>query len=213
MIIDRDFAREIAATLLDINAILLRPNDPFSWPSGWNSPIYSDYKLTLRYPEVRKKIAGKISSYIKQNFTDLDVITGTSTAGIPHAAWVAHYLDMPMAYVRVNSLTQGMASQIEGGVDKGQKTVIIDDLISTGDSAISVIEALQFIGADVKATISILNYEFDETQKRFKKLSVPIYSLTDYKTLLDVAIEKGLASEDDLPSLLKWQKSPSTWPK
>lgn len=213
MIINKEFAREIAATLLDINAILLRPNDPFTWTSGWNSPIYSDQRLTLRYPEVRKSISEKMSVFIKNKFEDLDVISGTSTAGIPHAAWVAHYLDLPMAYIRVNSLSHGMVNQIEGGVDKGQSTVLIDDLISTGNSAISVIETLQLIEAQVSATLSIFNYEFENTLERFEKLNVPVYSLTNYKTLVEVAVEKGIANKDDLPSLLEWQKSPSTWPK
>lgn len=213
MIIDNSFARELAAHLLDINAVILRPNEPFKWSSGWNSPIYCDNRLTLRHPAIRKKIAQHFSAFIKENYPDVDVITGTATAGIPHAAWVAQDMDKPMAYVRAKAKVHGMGNQIEGGVDKGQSTIVIEDLISTGGSAISVLEALQFVGAKVSAVVSIFTYGFDKAQERFDEINVPVYSLTDYNTLIDVAIEKGIVNEKDLELLSSWRTAPATWPK
>ncbi|MFV1884186.1 MAG: orotate phosphoribosyltransferase [Balneola sp.] len=212
MIIDTAFARELAAHLLDINAVILRPNEPFTWASGWHSPIYCDNRLTLQHPEIRKKIAAKLADIITKEFPKTEVITGTATAGIPHAAWVADILDKPMAYVRAKAKAYGMGNQIEGGVAKGQPTVVIEDLISTGGSAISVINALQFVGADVQAIISIFNYGFDRSVENFEKVRVPVYNLTDYTTLVDVAVENGFVTSDDLEHLANWRNHPDTWP-
>ncbi|MEP0005330.1 MAG: orotate phosphoribosyltransferase [Balneola sp.] len=213
MIINDSFARELAADLLDIDAVILRPNNPFTWSSGWNSPIYCDNRLTLRHPEVRKKIAQQFTVFISEKFPNVDVITGTATAGIPHAAWVSEALDKPMAYVRAKAKAHGMGNQIEGGVDKGQSTIVLEDLISTGGSAISVLEALQFVGANVEAVLSIFTYGFAKADERFQKVNVPVYSLTDYKTLINVAIEKGIVTGDDLDLLSSWRDNPDTWPK
>ncbi len=212
MIIDDSFARELASDLLDINAVILRPNNPFTWSSGWNSPIYCDNRLTLRFPEIRKKIAQQLTSFIEENFPQTDVITGTATAGIPHAAWVAEAMDKPMAYVRAKAKAHGMGNQIEGGVDKGQRTVIIEDLISTGGSAISVLEALKFVGANTDAVLSIFTYGFQKAEDRFNEINVPVYSLTDYKTLINVAMEKGIVTGDDLDLLSSWRNKPESWP-
>ncbi|GAB5408170.1 MAG: orotate phosphoribosyltransferase [Balneolaceae bacterium] len=212
MIIDTEFARELAAHLLEINAVILRPNDPFTWASGWNSPIYCDNRLTLQHPEIRKKIASKFAEIITKEFPYTEVITGTATAGIPHAAWVADILNKPMAYVRAKPKNYGMGNQIEGGVAKGQPTVIIEDLISTGGSAISVVNVLQFVGADVQAIISIFNYGFDQSTKNFASVNVPVFNLTDYSTLVDVAVEKGFISSSDLEHLANWRSHPDTWP-
>lgn len=212
MIIDTAFARELAAHLLEINAVILRPNEPFTWASGWHSPIYCDNRLTLQYPEIRKKIAAKFTEIISKEFPDTEVITGTATAGIPHAAWVADMLNKPMAYVRAKAKAYGMGNQIEGGVAKGQPTVVIEDLVSTGGSAISVINALQFVGADVQAIISIFNYGFDKSVENFEKVNVPVYNLTDYSTLVDVAVEKGFVTSGDLEHLADWRNHPDTWP-
>lgn len=213
MIINDSFARELAADLLDIDAVILRPNNPFTWSSGWNSPIYCDNRLTLRHPEIRKKIAQNFTAFISEKFPHVDVVTGTATAGIPHAAWVSEALDKPMAYVRAKAKAHGMGNQIEGGVDKGQTTLVIEDLISTGGSAISVLEALQFVGAKVEAVLSIFTYGFAKADERFNKVNVPVYSLTDYKTLINVAIEKGIVTGDDLDLLSSWRDNPDTWPK
>lgn len=211
-ILDQDFAREIARSLLEIDAVLLRPNDPFTWSSGWNSPIYCDNRLTLRYPKVRKKIALQFISIIENHLGKPDVITGTATAGIPHAAWIAGNMNLPLAYVRAKAKAYGLGNQIEGGVDKGQSTIVIEDLISTGGSAISVVEALKFIGADVKAVLAIFSYGFDRANERFAKHNIPVYTLTDYTTLIDVALEDGNIKENDIDLLNRWRANPEKWP-
>ena len=211
MIIDDAFSKELALHLLDINAVILRPNKPFTWSSGWNSPIYCDNRLTLRYPEIRKKIARKFIDYISEHYPDVEVITGTATAGIPHAAWIAGDLDLPMSYVRAKAKAYGLGNQIEGGIQKGETTIVIEDLVSTGGSAISVIEALQFIGAEVLAVLSIFTYGFDKSNQRFKDANVPIFTLTDYTTLVDVAVEHDYIDKKDLDVLNRWRREPETW--
>ena len=212
MIIDTSFARELAADLLEINAVILRPNAPFTWASGWNSPIYCDNRLTLHHPNIRKKIASKFSEFIANEFPDIDVITGTATAGIPHAAWVAGSLDKPMAYVRSKPKSYGMGNQIEGGVAKGESTLVIEDLVSTGGSSLSVIDALQFVGANVTALLSIFTYGFDISLEKLEKVNVPLFTLTDYTTLVDVAVEKGFVTSEDLEHLSSWRNNPDIWP-
>ena len=212
MIIDSSFAKELALDLLDINAVVLNPDDPFTWSSGWNSPIYCDNRLTMRYPKIRKKIAQHFIGFIQSQYSDTDVITGTATAGIPHAAWIAEYLDKPMSYVRAKAKAYGLGNQIEGGIQKGESTVVIEDLISTGGSAISVIEALRFIGADVQGVLSIFTYGFDRSVQKFKNAGIPTHTLTDYSTLIEVAKDHDYVNEEHLEALAKWRRSPSTWP-
>ena len=212
MIIDSSFSEEIALDLLNINAVILRPNDPFTWASGWNSPIYCDNRLTMRYPEIRKKIAKKFVAFISEQHADIEIITGTATAGIPHAAWVAENINKPMSYVRAKAKAYGLGNQIEGGIQKGESTVIIEDLISTGGSAISVVEALKFIGADVRAVLSIFTYGFDKAVQRFEDANIPMGTLTDYATLIEVASNNDYVSEEDLQTLGEWREQPETWP-
>lgn len=213
MIINKTFAAELALDLLSINAVILRPKNPFTWASGWNSPIYCDNRLTLRHPKLRKKISKAFVSVINSEFPDVDVITGTATAGIPHAAWVSQSLDKPLAYVRASAKAYGLGNQIEGGVEKGESTVIVEDLISTGGSAMSVVEALKFIGANVSGVMSIFTYGFDNANKRFETAGVPLFSLTDYSTLIDVAVKEGYIRQEDLELLNAWRKNPERWPK
>jgi orotate phosphoribosyltransferase len=141
------------------------------------------------------------------------VITGTATAGIPHAAWIADRLNLPMAYVRSKAKAYGMGNQIEGGVKKGQPTVVVEDLISTGGSVISVIDALQFVGAQVQGVCTIFTYDFEVSAKKFSELGVPFYSLLDYPTLIDVAHKNGFVKESDLELLAQWRTNPDTWPR
>lgn len=213
MIIDAAFSRKLAQRLLEINAVVLRPHEPFVWASGWNSPIYCDNRLTLLYPELRSEMAETLTAFIRKEFNGVEVITGTATAGIPHAAWVADRMNLPMAYVRAKAKSYGMGNQIEGGVRKGQSTVVIEDLISTGGSVGSVVDALQFVGARVESVCTIFTYNFDVAQERFSELNVPVYALTDYNTLIDVAVEKGYVKETDLKLLGDWRSKPETWPK
>lgn len=213
MIIDEVFAKKLALKLLEIDAIVLRPNEPFTWSSGWNSPIYCDNRLTLRYPELRSEIADAFVKFIREKFPDVDVVTGTATAGIPHAAWVSDRLNKPMAYVRSKAKAYGLGNQIEGGVDKGQSAVVVEDLISTGTSALTVVDTLKFIGAEIKAVLSIFTYGFDKAEQRFKDKGVEVYTLTDYSTLIEVAQQNGYVTKDDLEHLNNWRAQPETWPK
>lgn len=213
MIINADFSKELALSLLKINAVVLRPNEPFVWASGWNSPIYCDNRLTLLHVDLRNKMAETLANFIKTNIPTVEVITGTATAGIPHAAWVSDRLNLPMAYVRSKAKSYGMGNQIEGGVKKGQPTVVIEDLISTGGSAVSVVDALQFVGADVQAICTIFTYNFEVSKNNFDNVGVPVYSLTDYQTLIEVAVEHGFVKESDVDLLNQWRKTPDTWPK
>jgi orotate phosphoribosyltransferase len=213
MIISAEYSRELALQLLTINAVVLRPNEPFVWSSGWNSPIYCDNRLTLLYPEIRNKMASTIAAFIQQNYPKTEVITGTATAGIPHAAWIADRLNLPMAYVRSKAKAYGMGNQIEGGVRKGQPTVVIEDLVSTGGSVISVIDALQFVGAKVQAVCTIFTYDFEVSAQKFNDVGVPFYSLLDYPTLIDVAYQNGFVKETDLELLAQWRTNPHTWPR
>lgn len=212
MIINSSFAKELALDLLKINAVVLDPNDPFTWSSGWHSPIYCDNRLTMRYPAIRKKIAQHFIEFIEAEYPDTDVITGTATAGIPHAAWIADNLNKPMAYVRAKAKAYGLGNQIEGGIQKGESTLVIEDLISTGGSAISVVEALEFIGADVQCVLSIFTYGFDKSVQRFKDADIPVYTLTDYSTLIEVAKNHEYVDEADLETLAQWRQKPETWP-
>lgn len=213
MTIDSSFASEIALDLLEINAVVLQPNDPFTWSSGWRAPIYCDNRLTLRYPAIRKKIAQKFTKFIEQEYANTDVISGTATAGIPHASFIAAQMDKPMSYVRAKAKAYGLGNQIEGGIQKGEKTVVIEDLVSTGGSAISVIEALQFISAEVQAIFSIFTYGFDTSGQKFDEIGVPLYTLTDYSTLIKVAKDHDYVDQKDLETLSNWRENPSTWPE
>lgn len=212
MIIDKTFAKELASKLLEINAVILRPNQPFTWASGWNSPIYCDNRLTLRYPAIRKEISKAFVEIVEKEFPDVEVFTGTATAGIPHAAWVAENLDRPLAYVRASAKSYGLGNQIEGGVDKGQSTVVIEDLISTGGSAMSVIKALNFIGAEIKGVLTIFTYGFDKANEQFEEAGIPLYALTDYSTLIEVAVQKKYIKTEDLELLNRWRANPERWP-
>src|SRR6056297_1115703 len=212
MILDKKYSRELAKSLLEINAVILRPNEPFTWASGWNSPIYCDNRLTLRYPDIRTSICNAFINIIEEKYSDVAVITGTATAGIPHAAWVAQRLNKPMAYVRAKAKAYGLGNQIEGGVDKGQSTLVIEDLISTGGSVMSVVDALQFVGAHVESVLSIFTYGFDKSTQKFRDKDIPLYTLTDYTTLIDVALEMGTIKKSDIELLNDWRKSPDTWP-
>jgi orotate phosphoribosyltransferase len=212
-IINEKYAEELALKLLEIGAVILRPNEPFVWSSGWNSPIYCDNRLTLNHPLIREKIADHFVEHIRQNIPDVDVVTGTATAGIPHAAWVSDRLNKPMAYVRAKAKAYGMGNQIEGGVKKGQSTVIIEDLISTGTSVLSVVDALNFIGANVLQILTIFTYSFDVANKKLEDHNIEAFCLTDYPTLIRIAHDNEYINDADLKLLNEWRQNPDTWPK
>ncbi|KLV28236.1 orotate phosphoribosyltransferase [Niallia circulans] len=202
---------EIAEQLLEIKAVFLQPNAPFTWSSGLKSPIYCDNRLTLSYPKVRKNIASGLAGLIKEKFPETEVVAGTATAGIPHAAWVSDLLDLPMVYVRSKAKAHGKGNQIEGKVEKGQKVVVVEDLISTGGSVITAVNSLREAGCEVLGVVAIFTYELPKGKELLGEAEITAYSLTDYTSLLDVAQKKGYIQEGDLASLNAWKESPENW--
>ena len=203
----------IAEHLLSIKAVSLKPNDPFTWSSGLKSPIYCDNRLTMSYPSVRKEIAQGLAELIQENYPDANVIAGTATAGIPHAAWVSEILDLPMVYVRSSAKGHGKGNQIEGIVQEGDKVVVVEDLISTGGSSIKCVRALREAGCVVRGVVSIFTYELGKASAAFMEEDVPYFSLTDFTTLTEVAKEKQYILEDELASLRQWKTNPEEWGK
>jgi orotate phosphoribosyltransferase len=203
--------KEIAKSLLDIEAVFLSPKEPFTWSSGIQSPIYCDNRLTLTYPEVRRQISKGLADIIQKHFPEVDVIAGTATAGIPHAAWVSEHLDLPMCYVRSKAKGHGKGNQIEGKVERGQKVVVIEDLISTGGSCITAVHALRDAGCEVLGVAAIFSYELDKATALLGDAGVTAYTLSDYSSLLDVALEQSVISEDELDTLKNWRENPETW--
>ncbi|WP_430884719.1 orotate phosphoribosyltransferase [Fusibacter sp. JL216-2] len=204
----------IAGMLLDIKAVSIVDEDNlFTWVSGIKSPIYCDNRLTISYPEVRSTIADGFADKIKAQYPDVDIIAGTATAGIPHAAWVADRMNKSMVYVRSTSKGHGKGNQIEGVVRPGDKVVLIEDLISTGGSSLKAVEALKEAGAQVVKVFGIFNYNFTKTEKRFEEAGVAFETLTDYKTLLPIAIERGYVPAKKKDTLLKWCENPEIFTK
>ncbi|MBM7647191.1 orotate phosphoribosyltransferase [Bacillus ectoiniformans] len=203
--------KEIAKQLLEIKAVFLQPNDPFTWSSGIQSPIYCDNRLTLSYPVVRKTIAKGLVSLIEEHFPETELIAGTATAGIPHAAWVSDLMELPMCYVRSKAKAHGKGNQIEGKAVPGTKVVVVEDLISTGGSAITAVEALREAGCEVVGIVSIFTYELKTGIEKLKAADVSSYSLSDYSALIEVARDMNYVEESDIATLKKWQESPENW--
>ena len=203
----------IAERLLEIKVVFLQPNNPFTWTSGIKSPIYCDNRLTLSYPAVRNEIAEGLKGLIEQNFPDTELIAGTATAGIPHAAWVSDKLDMPMCYVRSKAKEHGKGNQIEGRALAGQKVVVVEDLISTGGSVITAVDALRKAGCEVLGVVSIFTYELEKGKEKFAEEGITNFSLSDYSTLIKVANDKGYITGVELEKLKKWRENPedSAW--
>ena len=205
--------KSIAEQLLEIKAVFLQPNDPFTWSSGLKSPIYCDNRLTLSYPKVRKDIAQGLADLIKEHFPETETVAGTATSGIPHAAWVSDVLDLPMAYVRSKAKEHGKGNQIEGKADKGQKVVVVEDLISTGGSVITAVNSLREAGCEVLGVVSIFTYELPKGKELLADAKIESYSLTDYTALLEVAQRNGYIKESDVASLQAWKENPAEWGK
>jgi orotate phosphoribosyltransferase len=210
---DKIMKHLIAESLLEINAVALKPQDPFTWTSGLRSPIYCDNRLTLSFPAVRREIAAGLQQLILENFPEAEVIAGTATAGIPHAAWVSERMDLPMCYVRSKAKGHGKGNQIEGKVEQGQKVVVVEDLISTGGSVITAVQALREAGCVVLGVVSIFTYGLEKGKEAFEQAEINSLSLTNFPTLVEVAVEKGYVSEADQESLLLWSKNPTEWSK
>ena len=199
--------RKIAKHLLDIEAVALRPNDYFTWTSGIKSPIYCDNRITMSYPVIRREIAAGMSEVIKAKFPEVEVVAGTATAGIPHAAWVSEVLDLPMIYVRDSAKKHGKTNQIEGRLLEGQKVVIIEDLISTGLSSLKVAKALEEAGAVVLGVVAIFSYELKKAQDAFAADKVKYHTLTNYNYLIEEAVESDYIKQEDVEKLLEWRNN------
>lgn len=199
----------IAKDLLSIKAVFFRPEEPFVWASGIKSPVYCDNRLTLTAPEVRNHVENGIASVIKENYPDAEVLMGTSTAGIAHAAIAAHILGMPMGYVRSGAKDHGRQNQIEGKLEKGQKVVVVEDLISTGGSVIEVVDVLRAAGADVLGIVSIFTYGMKKGLDRLAAAEVKNISLTDFDVIAEVAAECGYIKKEDIARLIAFRNNPS----
>ncbi|MDE5977430.1 MAG: orotate phosphoribosyltransferase [Turicibacter sp.] len=201
--------RMIAKHLLDIQAVLLRPENPFTWTSGIKSPIYCDNRLTLSYPQVRRDIEAGLCEIVKKHYPECEMLMGTATAGIPHAAIMADKLDLPMGYVRSSAKKHGRGNQVEGLVKEGMKVVVVEDLISTGKSSIEAVEVLRELGCDVLGIVSIFSYELETGLKNLEAASCQNISLCNYQTLVEVAAEVGEISEQSIEKLSAWRQNPT----
>lgn len=201
-------ASTIAKDLLSINAVFLRPNDPFTWASGIKSPIYCDNRLTLSVPEVRKRVEQGLANLVKAEYPGCQLIAGTSTAGIAHAALVADILDLPMCYVRASAKDHGRGNKIEGTAGTGQKTVVVEDLISTGGSVVEVVEVLRAAGCQVLGIVSIFTYQLAAADEKLAAAQVKNVSLSNYDALAQLAVEEHYITEADLPKLRAFRQNP-----
>lgn len=209
----KETAEKVAKNLLQIEAIKFSPEKPFTWSSGWKSPIYCDNRLALSFPEVRTLIKNQLSEAIKQHFPEVEAIAGVATAGIPQGALVADLLSLPFLYVRSKPKGHGMENLIEGRIDAGQKVVVIEDLISTGGSSLSAVTALKRAGAKVLGMAAIFTYGFPLADQNFTEAEVPLVVLSDYATLLQYAEKESIISKEQLPILKAWRNAPENWGK
>jgi len=206
-----EIEQQVAEFLLQIKAIKLQPDNPFTWASGWKSPIYCDNRVTLSHPTIRTYIRQKLSLVIQEEFGASGCIAGVATAGIPQGALVAQELGLPFIYVRSKPKDHGTGSMIEGEVIPGQRVVVIEDLISTGKSSLQAVEALRNAGLEVAGLAAIFSYGFDQATENFKEAKCKFYTLSNYNALLKYAEENNYISAEDTEVLRKWRVSPSTW--
>lgn len=201
----------VAEKLLQVNAVKLNLADPYTWASGWKSPIYCDNRKVLSFPYVRDFIKSELCSVIFERFGAADTLAGVATAGIAWGAMAADQLKLPYIYVRPKPKEHGLGNQIEGAYTSGQKVLVIEDLISTGKSSLQVCEVLRNAGLDVVGMVSIFNYGFAQAEQAFASANVPYVSLTNYEVLINLAIEKGIVGTGELKSLLNWRNNPAEW--
>lgn len=201
--------KTIAKDLLKIGAVFFRPDEPFTWASGIKSPVYCDNRLTLTAPEVRNDVENGLAALIREYYPEAEVLMGTSTAGIAHAAITAHLMNLPMGYVRSGAKDHGRQNQIEGKLEKGQKVVVVEDLISTGGSVLEVVNVLREAGADMLGVVSIFTYGMKKGLERMADANVINHSLTDFDTIAAVAAEEGYIRPEDVARLIKFRDNPS----
>jgi len=197
--------------LLKIGAIRLNTQQPFRWSSGWNSPIYCDNRLSLSYPDIRTSIKEALVETVQNHFPAVESVAGVATAGIPQGVLLADALNLPFLYVRDKAKGHGMTNRIEGKVTPGQQVVVVEDLISTGGSSLKVVDALREAGFEVLGMVAIFTYGFELARKNFEDKQVPLYTLSDYNTMLGEAVKENYVAEQELASLREWRTSPETW--
>jgi orotate phosphoribosyltransferase len=211
MIFNTDTAKKTAELLLQINAIKLNPKSPFTWASGWKSPIYCDNRITLSFPPIRNYIREEFARNIEKLYGKPDVIAGVATGAIGIGMLVAEYMGLPFVYVRPEPKKHGRQNQVEGFLQKGQTVVVVEDLISTGNSSLQAVEALKAAGANVKGMVAIFTYGFDVSAENFKKANIQLNTLGNYDTLLELAVAKQYITEQEQETLSAWRKDPSAW--
>ncbi len=202
---------KIAASLLRIKAIKLQPSKPFTWASGWKSPIYCDNRKTLSFPDVRSLIRDSFVDVVRQRYPDVEVIAGVATGAIAHGMLVADKMGLPFIYVRSGAKEHGLGNQIEGYYEKGQKIVVIEDLISTGGSSLKAVKALREAGCDVLGMVAIFTYQFVKASDAFTETGCKLETLSNYSVLIDEAVKEGYVSDSDMATLSEWRKVPGEW--
>lgn len=203
--------RLLAEKLLNISAIKLQPDMPFTWASGWNSPIYTDNRKTLSYPELRTFIKTEICRLIMENFGKIDAVAGVATGAIAQGALVADMLGLPYVYVRSAPKDHGLENLIEGNLTLGQKVIVIEDLISTGKSSLKAAEAIRMAGAEVVGMVAMFTYGFPVAEAAFKEAGIKLMTLSNYEAMLDVALETGFIGQKDIKTLQEWREDPANW--
>ena len=211
MIMNKDTAKKTAELLLQIKAIKLQPNEPFTWASGWKSPIYCDNRTTLSFPKIRNYLRENLANIIEKEYGKPDVIAGVATGAIAIGVLVAQHLNVPFIYVRPEPKSHGRKNQVEGLLEKNQKVVVVEDLISTGKSSLNAVKALKEEGAIVKGMVAIFSYGFDIADENFKKEHVKLTTLSDYDNLLEQTFDSNYISEKELETLKQWRENPAEW--
>ncbi len=207
----KNVAHLLAEKLLKINALKLQPANPFVWASGWNSPIYTDNRRTLSYPDVRSFIKIELTRMIMENFPDAEAIAGVATGAIAQGALVADLLNLPYVYIRSSPKDHGLENLIEGDLRQGQKVVVVEDLVSTGKSSLQAVEAVRNAGSEVVGMVALFTYGFPVAETNFEEAGVKLLTLSDYNTMLEVALKTNYICEDDLETLRRWRNDPATW--
>ncbi len=213
MVLDKDTAKKTAELLLQINAIKLKPENPFSWASGWKSPIYCDNRIILSYPIIRNYVREELAKHLERMYGKPDCVAGVATGAIGIGALVADYLGLPFIYVRPEPKSHGRQNQIEGVLEQNQTVVVIEDLISTGNSSLNAVNALKDAGAKVKGMLAIFSYGFDIAEENFKKHHLELHTLGDYEHLIEHASDIDYINEAQLNTLMEWRRNPSEWKK
>ena len=210
-IFQQQVANNVAGFLLDCQAVKLNLKQPYVWASGWKAPIYTDNRVTLSFPQVRTYIKNQLISLIVNNFPTVECIAGVATGGIPQGALAADEIGIPFVYVRSEAKGHGLKNMIEGQVHKGQKVVVVEDLISTGKSSLKAVEALQEAGAEVLGMVSVFTYGFPQAWEAFETAGIQCFPLTDYLSLIATALQKGIIKDKDIATLEQWRKDPANW--